>query len=172
MNLAKRLDELARKKAEMEAGEESDDDLPQADWPVRQGKVSQPRGPAHPSHPSRATSRQMEQDEGEEEEEEMEENGMDDEREEDELHLSSKQGIYLFTSFFVSCMEDSWVHQICVPIVWAGLETCLWASDVTENLQFALAQDILRLAWVSGRVLISIPAGTDKNLIWTSKSLT
>ena len=92
MNLAKRLDELARKKAEMEAGEESDDDLPQADWPVRQGKVSQPRGPAHPS---RDTSRQMEQDEGEEEEEEMEENGMDDEREEDELHLSSKQGMFI-----------------------------------------------------------------------------
>ena len=96
MNLANRLDDLARKKAELEAGEESDDDFQRADWPVRQRNMSQPRRLGQASH---TTSRQTEQTEEEEEEEEkeMEENGMDDEMEEDEQQISSKQGIIFFT---------------------------------------------------------------------------
>ena len=33
--------------------------------------------------------------------------------------------------------------------------------NAAKTLQFALAQDILTLAWVSGRVLISIPDDSD-----------
>lgn len=93
MNLANRLDDLARKKAELEAAEESDDDFQQPDWPVRQGKVSQPRGRGQPRH---SVSRQTEQVEEDEEEEEMEDGGMDDEWEEDESQASHKQGTSLF----------------------------------------------------------------------------
>ena len=92
MNLANRLDDLARKKAELEAAEESDDDFQQPDWPVRQGKVLQPRGRGQPRH---TVSRQTEQVEDDEEEEEMEEGGMDDELEEDESQVSHKQGTSL-----------------------------------------------------------------------------
>ena len=84
MNLANRLDDLARKKAELEPEEESDDDYQQSDWSGRQSKVV-PKG--H-SHPPRTESRRVEQDE-----EEMEENGMYDEMEEDEPQISSKQGM-------------------------------------------------------------------------------
>ena len=43
------------------------------------------------------------------------------------------------------------------------LSTCHWASGfkniiATQNLLFVLVQDVLTLAWVSGQVLISIPA--------------
>ena len=90
MNLANRLDELARKKAEMEAEEEFEDDFQQAKWPVRGREVFTLRRQGH--HPS-TVSRQAEQVEEEEEDEEMEENGVDDEMEEDDQQMSSRQGI-------------------------------------------------------------------------------
>lgn len=91
MNLAKRLDDLARKKAELEAEEELEDDFQQDNWPVRGGEVFTSRG--HGRHPP-TVSRQTEQVEEEEEGEEMEENGVDDEMEEDQedQRISSKQG--------------------------------------------------------------------------------
>ena len=92
MKLANRLDALARKKAELEAGEESDDDYQQPDWSVRQGKVSPPRGRGQLRH---TVSRQTQQVEEDEEEEEMEEDGVDDELEEDEPQISHKQGTRL-----------------------------------------------------------------------------
>lgn len=89
MNLANRLDDLARKKAELEAEEEQEDDFQQDSWPVRGSEVVTSRG--HGRHPQ-TVSRQAEQ--ADEEEEEMEENGVDDEMEdgEDEHQISRKQG--------------------------------------------------------------------------------
>ena len=94
MNLAKRLDDLARKKAELEAEEEFEDDFQQFDWlpSIRKNEISASRG--HGRHPP-AVSRQAEQEEEEEvDDEEMEENGVDDEMEEgeDDQQISSKQG--------------------------------------------------------------------------------
>ncbi|CAH3160505.1 unnamed protein product [Porites lobata] len=87
MNLAKRLDDLARQKAALEADEESDDEYQQADWPIRQSsRIAPSRGQ---SQSSRMAPRQVEQDE--EEEEEMDENEVDDEMEEDESQISSNQ---------------------------------------------------------------------------------
>ena len=90
MNLANRLDELARKKAELEAEEEFEDDSPQTKWPVRGREAFTSRGQGR--HPS-TVSRQAEQVEEEEEGEEMEENGVDDEVEDDDQQMSSKQGM-------------------------------------------------------------------------------
>lgn len=89
MNLANRLDDLARKKAELEAEEEQEDDFQQDSWPVRGSEVVISRGHGH--HPQ-TVSRQAEQ--ADEEEEEMEENGVDDEMEdgEDDHQISRKQG--------------------------------------------------------------------------------
>jgi len=89
MNLANRLDDLARKKAELEAEEEQEDDFQQDNWPVRGGKIFTSSG--HGRYPQ-TVSRQAEQ--ADEEEEEMEENGVDDEMEEgdDDQQISSKQG--------------------------------------------------------------------------------
>lgn len=88
MNLANRLDSLARKKAELEAGEESDNELEQADWPVRQSKISHLRRNGHRTH---TTSRQTDEVEEFEEEEEMVDDGMDNEMEE-ESQTSNKPG--------------------------------------------------------------------------------
>jgi len=90
MNLANRLDDLARKKAELEAEEEQEDDFQQDIWPVRAGKVFTSSG--HGRHPQ-TVSRQAEQ--ADDEEEEMEENGVDDDEMEegdDDQQISSKQG--------------------------------------------------------------------------------
>ena len=91
MNLANRLDDLARKKAELEAEEEQEDDFQQDSWPVRGSEVFTSRG--HGRHPQ-TVSRQVQQADEEEEEEEMEENGVDDEMEdgEDDHQISRKQG--------------------------------------------------------------------------------
>ena len=91
MNLANRLDDLARKKAELEAEEEQEDDFQQDNWPVRGSEVFTSRG--HGRHPA-TVSRQAECVDEEEEDEEMEENGVDDEIEEDEddQQISNKQG--------------------------------------------------------------------------------
>ena len=90
MNLANRLDDLAREKAELEAEDEFEDDFQQIDWPVRGNKIStsRVRGQHATSNPRQAE--QME----EEEDEEMEENGVDDEMEDDEddQQISRKQG--------------------------------------------------------------------------------
>lgn len=91
MNLANRLDTLARKKAGLE-----DDDMQHSGQAVRQGhKVSQPK---RHGRSGRTVSRQTEQveEEDEEEEEEMEENeimednGMEDDMEEDS-EMSSRE---------------------------------------------------------------------------------
>ena len=89
MNLANRLDDLAREKAELEAEEEQEDDFQQDSWPVRGSEVVASRG--HSRHPQ-AVSRQAEQ--ADEEEEEMEENGVDDEMDdgEDDHQISRIQG--------------------------------------------------------------------------------
>ena len=89
MKLANRLDDLARKKAELEAEEEQEDDFQQDSWPVRGSEVFTPRGRGH--HPQ-TVSRHAEQ--ADEAEEEMEENGADDEMEdgEDDHQISRKQG--------------------------------------------------------------------------------
>lgn len=108
MNLANRLDDLARKKAELEAGEGSDDDFQQADWPVRQPNMLQPR---RLGQAPRTASRQTEQmEEGEEEEEEMEENGMDDEIEEDEQQISSKQAFFLHCGVWLLSNHTNYVY--------------------------------------------------------------
>lgn len=78
MNLANRLDELAREKAKLEAEEEFEDDFQQIDWPVRGNKTSTSRMGGH--RPSN-TPREVEQ---EEEEEEMEETGGDDGMDDDD----------------------------------------------------------------------------------------
>jgi len=91
MNLANRLDDLARKKAELEAEEEQEDDFQQDSWPVRGSEVFTSRGRVR--HPQ-TVSRQVEQADEEEEEEEIEENGVDDEMEdcEDDQQILRKQG--------------------------------------------------------------------------------
>lgn len=105
MNLAKRLDDLARQKAALEADEESDDEYQQADWPVRQSsKIALSRGHSQSSH---MAPRQVEQDE---EEEEMDENEVDDEMEEDESQISSNEGkvalvAQLVQQFRKNCQE-------------------------------------------------------------------
>jgi len=86
MNLANRLDDLARRKAELEAEEEQEDDFQQDNWPVRGSEVIRSRG--HSRHPQTGL-RQVEQ--ADEEDEEMDENGVDDEMEDDQ-QISSKQG--------------------------------------------------------------------------------
>lgn len=86
MNLAKRLDDLARRKAELEAEEEQEDAFQQDNWPVRGREVIRSRG--HGRHPQTGL-KQAEQ--ADEEEEEMDENGVDDEMEDDQ-QISSKQG--------------------------------------------------------------------------------
>lgn len=86
MNLANRLDDLARRKAELEAEEEQEDDFQQDNWPVRGSKIIRSRG--HGRHPQTGL-RQAEQ--ADEEDEEMDENGVDDEMEDDQ-QISSKQG--------------------------------------------------------------------------------
>jgi len=90
MNLANRLDDLARKKAELEAEEEQEDDFQQDNWPIRGSEVFTSRGRVR--HPQ-TVSRQVEQADEEEEEEKMEENGVDDEMEdcEDDQQISRKQ---------------------------------------------------------------------------------
>ena len=40
----------------------------------------------------------------------------------------------------------------------------------TKNLKFVLAQDVLMLAWASGRVLISIP-GNQKAIDWNIQAI-
>ena len=75
MNLANRLDDLARKKAELEVEEEFGDDFQQDNWPVRRSEVFTSRGRGH--RPP-TVSRRAEQVEEEEEVEEIEENGVDD----------------------------------------------------------------------------------------------
>ena len=91
MNLANRLDDLAHKKAELEAEEEQEDDFQQDNWPVRGSEVITSRG-----HGRQTVSRQVEQavEEEEEEEEEMGENGVDDAMEdnEDDQQISRQQG--------------------------------------------------------------------------------
>ena len=92
MNLANRLDDLARKKAELEAEEEQEDDFQQDDWPVRGSEVFTSRGHARPPQ---TVLRQAQQADEEVEEEEMEENGVEmDEMEdaEDDHQISRKQG--------------------------------------------------------------------------------
>lgn len=104
MNLANRLDALARQKAGLETAEEFENELQQADQPIRQGhKRTQSKGPGRYS---RTVSRPMEQSGEEEEMEEnemeedeveedgMEENGMDDTLEE-ESDTSSREGTRL-----------------------------------------------------------------------------
>lgn len=86
MNLANRLDDLARRKAELEAEEEQEDAFQQDNWPVRGSEVIRSRG--HGRHPQTGL-RQAEQ--ADEEDEEMDENGVDDEMEDDQ-QISSKQG--------------------------------------------------------------------------------
>ena len=101
MNLAKRLDDLARQKAALEADEESDDEYQQADWPVRQSsRIVPSRGQ---SQSSRMVPRQVEQDE---EEEEMDGNEVDDEMEEDESQISSNQGKVALVAQLVRALED------------------------------------------------------------------
>ena len=91
MNLANRLDDLARKKAELEVEEEEEDYFQQDSWPVRGSDLFTSRGHGH--HPQ-TVSKQTEQADEVEEEEEMEENGVDDEMEygEDDHQISRKQG--------------------------------------------------------------------------------
>ena len=102
MNLAKRLDDLARQKAALEADEESDDEYQQADWPVGQSsRIAPSRGQ---SQSSRMAPRQVEQDE--EEEEEMDENEVDDEMEEDESQISSNQGKVVLVAHLIRALED------------------------------------------------------------------
>ena len=102
MNLAKRLDDLARQKAALEADEESDDEYQQADWPVRQSsRIAPSRGQ---SQSSRMAPRQVERDE--DEEEEMDENEVDDEMEEDESQISSNQGKVALVAQLVRALVD------------------------------------------------------------------
>lgn len=91
MNLANRLDDLARKKAELEAEEEQEDDFQQDNWPVRGREIFTSRGHGH--RPP-TVLRQAERVDEEEEDEEVEENGVDDDMEEgeDDQQISSKRG--------------------------------------------------------------------------------
>lgn len=88
MNLANRLDDLAREKAELEAEEEQEDDFQQDSWPVRGSEVVTSRG--HSRHPQ-TVSRQAEQ--ADEEEEEMEENGVDDEDDHQISRIQERKGL-------------------------------------------------------------------------------
>ena len=111
MNLAKRLDDLARQKAALEADEEFDDEYQQADWSVRQSsRIAPSRGQ---SQSSRMAPRQMEQDE--EEEEEMDENEVDDEMEEDESQISSNQGKVALVAQLVRALEDLIQGRVVKP---------------------------------------------------------
>lgn len=77
MNLANRLDALARQKAGLETTEEFEDELPEPGPPIRQGhKRTQSN---RPGRYCRTVSRPEQSGEEEEmEEDEMEENGMED----------------------------------------------------------------------------------------------
>lgn len=84
MNLANRLDELAREKAKLEAEEEFEDDFQQIGLPVRRSKISTSRVGSHrPSH----IPREVEQ------EEEIEENEVDDDMDvdDDDQQVSRKK---------------------------------------------------------------------------------
>ena len=91
MNLANRLDDLARRKAELEEEEEQEDDFQQDNRPVRGREVITSRRHGH--HPQ-TVSRQVEQVDEDKEDDEIEENGVDDEMEEgdDDQQISSRQG--------------------------------------------------------------------------------
>ena len=98
MNLANRLDELAREKAKLEAEEEFEDDFQQIDWPVRRSKISSSRVGSHrPSH----TPREVEQ------EEEIEENEVDDDMDvdDDDQQVSRKKGGVSPFAFFSGCSK-------------------------------------------------------------------
>ena len=98
MNLANRLDELAREKAKLEAEEEFEDDFQQIDWPVRRSKISSPRVGSHrPSH----IPREVEQ------EEEIEENEVDDDMDvdDDDQQISRKKGGVSLFAFFSGCSK-------------------------------------------------------------------
>lgn len=98
MNLANRLDELAREKAKLEAEEEFEDDFQQIDWPVRRSKISTSRVGSHrPSH----TPREVEQ------EEEIEENEVDDDMDvdDDDQQISRKKGGVSLFAFFSGCSK-------------------------------------------------------------------
>ena len=99
MNLANRLDALARQKAGLETAEESEDELQQPDPPIRQShKRTQSN---RPGRYGSTVSRPMEQsgEEEEMEEDEMEENGMEengmDENLGEESDRSSREGTRL-----------------------------------------------------------------------------
>lgn len=98
MNLANRLDELAREKAKLEAEEEFEDDFQQIDWPVRRSKISSSRVGSHrPFH----IPREVEQ------EEEIEENEVDDDMDvdDDDQQISRKKGGVSLFAFFSGCSK-------------------------------------------------------------------
>ena len=98
MNLANRLDELAREKAKLEAEEEFEDDFQQIDWPVRRSKISSSRVGSHrPSHTPRVV----------EQEEEIEENEVDDDMDvdDDDQQISRKRGGVSLFAFFSGCSK-------------------------------------------------------------------
>ena len=98
MNLANRLDELAREKAKLAAEEVFEDDFQQIDWPVRRSKISSSRVGSHrPSH----IPREVEQ------EEEIEENEVDDDMDvdDDDQQISRKRGGVSLFAFFSGCSK-------------------------------------------------------------------
>ena len=98
MNLANRLDELAREKAKLAAEEEFEDDFQQIDWPVRRSKISSSRVGSHrPSH----IPREVEQ------EEEIEENEVDDDMDvdDDDQQISREKGGVSLFAFFSGCSK-------------------------------------------------------------------
>ncbi|XP_078344352.1 WD repeat and HMG-box DNA-binding protein 1-like isoform X2 [Oculina patagonica] len=111
MNLANRLDDLARKKAELEAEVELEDDFQQDNWPVRGSEVFTSRG--HGRHPS-TVSRQADQVEEEEEGEVMEENGVDDEMEEDQedQQISKRKGLARLDSRDFGSLHSKSIHAV------------------------------------------------------------
>ena len=136
MNLAKRLDDLARQKAALEADEESDDEYQQADWPVRQSsRIAPSRGQ---SQSSRMAPRQVEQDE--EEEEEMDENEVDDEMEEDESQISSNQGKVALVAQLVRALVD----LIQGRVVKTGLKSPRVVRNYTLDMKAVLPKFIIR----------------------------
>lgn len=110
MNLANRLDELAREKAKLAAEEEFEDDFQQIDWPVRRSKISSSRVGSHrPSH----TPREVEQ------EEEIEENEVDDDMDvdDDDQQISRKKGgvsLFAFFSGCSKCKNKKTAQVICI----------------------------------------------------------
>ena len=110
MNLANRLDELAREKAKLEAEEEFEDDFQQIDWPVRRSKISSSRVGSHrPSY----TPREVEQ------EEEIEENEVNDDMDvdDDDQQVSRKKGgvsLFAFFSGCSKCKNKKTAQVICI----------------------------------------------------------